>query len=425
MSLRVSFGLLGSLLAAGAAIGCGSKSNGAMPDDAGAADAPFVPTGDAAADAPAMTGPPGYPATHPSLPTVASFGGPVLATPRFIPITFPNDTLQPQIDDFISKLGASSYWAGNVGEYGVGPGTMVAPVHFPTNPFLATDTDDHIQSWLAAQIENGALPAYATGNIYAVFLPSGTSLTLMGGTSCTDFGGYHNEAALGTNMEIPYAAIPRCESYGGLTGIDVMTGSASHELIEAATDPFPQTMPAYAQVDGSDIGWMLLLGGGEIGDMCAQNVDAFFIPPALPYTVQRTWSNKAAKASTDPCVPAPSGVYFNAAAVVADKIPINLGNVVTDIGVKIPVGQSKTIPVDLFSDAPMTDWSVSVDDGAYLQGGAAQLSFKLNKSTGKNGDQLQMTITVLSAGQGGIETFALASQTRTDVNLWIGLVSSQ
>ena len=431
MLLRNSCPPLAAIALTAALLGCGSKSNGGAFNPGGPDGGFLAPDDDAATlDEPDTAGPPGYPATHPALPTVANLGGPVAATPLFVPILFPNDGFEQQIGDFIAKVGASSYWKGNVAEYGVGPATMGVPVHFPTTPtFLApssTADDSALQAWLTQEIASGALPAYTPGTIYILFTPDGTSITLQGGTSCTEFGGYHNEVSVTSVQQAPSAVVPRCASYGGLTGMDVISGSASHELIEAATDPFPQTKPAYAQVDDKDIGWMILLGGGEIGDMCAQNVDAFFQPPDLAYTVQRTWSNKAALASADPCIPAPTGlVYFNAAPVMPDKIPLNIGKTVMVQGAKIALGKSLTIPVDLFSDDPMGSWQVTATDGASLQGAPPQLSFKLNKALGQNGAQLMLTITVDQVGQYGVETFALASQTRTNVNLWIGLISSQ
>jgi hypothetical protein len=426
MGLRASLALL--CVVSAALVGCGSMSSGAglAPPSADAGEmgpGTDAAAHDAGADVP--MGPVGYPAPHPPLPKVVNAGGPVLGSPVFIPITFPADTFEEQIDDFAAKVGSSTYWTGNMKEYGVGAATMRTAVHFPTNPFHTTEDDSDLQAWLTQQIANGALPPYVFGNIYALFMPDAVSVTLDGSTSCQDFGGYHGEASLSAATSVPYAVIPRCGTYAGLTGIDTLTGCASHEFIEASTDPFPETEPAYAQVDSEDVAWMLLLGGGEIADMCAQNLDAFFEPTGLGYTVQRTWSNSAAAASDDPCIPAPSGAYFNAAPVLPDEVTLNLGAQVTTLAVQIPVGGSKTIPVDLFSNEAMGAWDVTTYDGAGLEGLTDELSLKLDKTSGENGDKLQLTVTVLRGGQGDIETFALASQTRTNVNLWIGLVSSQ
>ena len=128
-----------------------------------------------------------------------------------------------------------------------------------------------------------------------------------------------------------------------------------------------------------------------------------------------------------PVRPAPAGVvYFNSAPVMPNKIPLNLGQgqIIDVTGVTIGVGQSKTIPVDLFSDSAMADWAVTAQDGNFLQGGSPQLSFKFDHSAGKNGTTLQLTITVLAQGNGGIETFAISSSTDQNINLWVGLVSS-
>jgi hypothetical protein len=126
----------------------------------------------------------------------------------------------------------------------------------------------------------------------------------------------------------------------------------------------------------------------------------------LNYTVQRTWSNKAVKAGHDPCQPElPGEVYFNAAPVLPDMAQVNIqGQTVTIRSVKIPVGSSKTIPVELWSEAPTGPWTVSAND---LSGGALTLS--LDKSTGQNGDVLNLTIKVNQAGQGGLEAFIVKS----------------
>jgi hypothetical protein len=200
-------------------------------------------------------------------------------------------------------------------------------------------------------------------------------------------------------------------------------------MAEAATDPLPMSsQPSYAQVDDAHIYWMRLLGGGEVGDMCAQFPSAFTTFSELPYTVQRIWSNAAAKAGHDPCQPAlPGEVYFNAAPVLSDTISTTyFGQPVTVKGVHIPVGQSKTIPLELYSDAPTSGpWKVSVADAASAFGGAtALLSLSLDKNTGVNGEKLNLTIKVMAAGKHGTETFIVQSSLGGQQNLWFGLVGS-
>src|SRR5262249_3642797 len=129
--------------------------------------------------------------------------------------------------------------------------------------------------------------------------------------SCSEFGGYHNSYSYpgntGTGGSIPastvqYSVVPRCDS-----SIDTTTVAASHEYIEAATDPEVGAGTAFYMQDQ-----LWSLEGGEVGDLCETGKNSSTTESG--FTVQRIWSNKAAKASHDPCVPAPAGdVYFNAA----------------------------------------------------------------------------------------------------------------
>src|SRR5207249_7804873 len=104
---------------------------------------------------------------------------------------------------------------------------------------------------------------------------------------------------------------PRCPSWKELHGFDVVSATSSHELVEAVTDPFPSSSPAFAAVDQDHSVWRLF-PLTELGDMCAVNAGADFRPRDLDYLVQRTWSNAAARAHRDPCGPrGDDDVYFN------------------------------------------------------------------------------------------------------------------
>ena len=72
--------------------------------------------------------------------------------------------------------------------------------------------------------------------------------------------------------------------------------------------------------------WAFL--GGEVGDLCVsyRGDDSY---TESGYVVQRSWSNKAAAASHNPCVPAPdpsSQPYFNVApGSNQDQIQLKVG----------------------------------------------------------------------------------------------------
>jgi hypothetical protein len=377
-------------------------------------------------------------------PQVTNQGGPVMAAPKIIPIFFANDdaTTTAAVADFVKKVGKTQYWIANTAEYGVGAATGADPVQLTSADNPGTTIDDtQIQTWLAGKLNaNDAVFGTPDANtLYALFYPPNVTITLGGGAggdagggggaaSCSSFGGYHSniqlDAAHGT-MNVAYAVMPRCASFGPLMGLDVVTGTASHEFVEAVTDPFPQTMPAYAQVDVAHIYWQSVLGGSETGDMCAQFSSSFTKFPEMPaYTVQRCWSNKGAVAGHDPCAPALAGeVYFNTAPVL-DMVQTSIfGQLVNIKGVKIPVSQSKTVALDLFSDGPTSGpWTVSALDGATLRGQAAQLKFSFDKTTGVDGDTIQMTIQVLSAGRRNREAFIVESSLNGAKHIWIGEV---
>jgi hypothetical protein len=373
-----------------------------------------------------------YPAFKPDAPQVQFYGGSILVNPKVVPVYFGNDdtNFTGQITTYLNKLPttAANYWSPAVKEYGIQPPTINAPVQLTESPGTSPLADATIQSWLQQKLTSGdpAWPAPDGDTVYALFYPTGTSITLGqgGGTSCQSFGGYHGNIKVNTK-DVAYAVMPRCAKFGGLTGIDAVTATTSHELIEAATDPYPndQTNAGYAQVDDNHIIWEFVLGGGEVGDMCAQNPDSFFKQTDIGNYVQRTWSNANAAAGHNPCQPSAGLPYFNSVPVLSDKVTV--GGQLTTKGVTIPVGQSKTIEVDLFSDANTgAPWNVTAIDAAQLQQQPSELSFSWDKTSGQNGQKLYLTIKVLKQSQYGAESFLIESQLGTQTSVWIGLVGN-
>jgi hypothetical protein len=373
-----------------------------------------------------------YPAPHPAPPQVISGPGSVLAAPKIVPVFFPNDAFQAQLVDFASKVGATNYWKAASMEYGVGAASSLPPVVL-TEAAPATIDDSAIQTWLAGKLNgNDAMwPAPDANTIYVVHFPATTTITLQSGqgasTSCQEFGGYHDSIALDAthgSMNVAYAVVPRCSNFGGLQGVDAVTGAESHELLEAATDPFPMVSAGYGTVDDAHLYWEFVLGGGEVGDMCAQFPGAFTKFPELPYTVQRSWSNAAVKAGHDPCVPALAGqVYFNAVPVLPDNL--SFPGVGTMKAVSIPVGQTKTIDLDLYSDGDTGGpFTVDVQDFGAITGQAPTLNVSLDRSQGQNGEKLHLTITTLKKNQYGASAFIVTSTLGSQKNWWFGLVSA-
>ena len=367
-----------------------------------------------------------YPAAHTPAPQVANAGGPVLKAPRFVPIFWANDDRQTEtsIVDFLNRVGSTEYWKATTSEYGIGMATSTAPVYL-TDTIRGQVDGNGIANWLAGKISTGVVPASDANTIYVLHYPAGVTIYQGNSVSCQDYGAYHSDYTTRTGASVAYAVIPRCGSFANMAGVDAITAPESHELIEAATDPYPNSNPSYAQPDDLDFFWQIALGGGETGDLCAQEHNAFTKFAELAYGVQRTWSNQAAAAGRDPCVPElPGEVYFNAAPEMPGTVSVNLGGgqVVKMRGISVPVGQSKTINVDLFSAGPVGPWQVSAQAGATATGQSGAITVRLGGTSGRNGDKLQLTITRRAASQYGFDVFTLTSTLGNEQHTWLGLV---
>jgi hypothetical protein len=328
---------------------------------------------------------------HTPLPVVAYGGGSLLTAPVPVMVTFAGDALASQLESFGSSLMSSTWWntvragmcAGATGPC-VGDGGPGVSVAIPT-PASARYTDSAtggpstLQTWLAGAISSGILPAPGAGavsnSIYVVFLPQTTSVSLDGQTSCADgsFVGYHAWLTLGA-QQIPYAVVVECPtlapafpSVQATTLLEQTTIAASHEIVEAASDPIPPTGYALDATNTANWGWLDLTGGGELADMCVDLLglnqdhasDGVFV-------AQRVWSNARAAANQDPCVPPLAGAtYFNVAPRQSFFV--------------LPVGGSATFEADAFSLAPMSDWSLLPQD--WSDSTTSYLSFSLEGAT--------------------------------------------
>jgi hypothetical protein len=350
-------------------------------------------------------------------PQVISGGGPVLAAGKVQPIFFAGDgDVQPQVEQFLNQLGASSYWSATTAEYGVGPITNL-PTIVSSDPVPATD--QALQTWLAAQLDgtHAGWPAVPDPNtVYTVFIPAGVSFE----GACTSYGAYHDEDSA-QGVAFPYALIPRC--MGSSSVLDTLTVSLSHELVEAATDPLPFSAPAFVRLDPEHFVWGRT-PGGELGDMCEylQNVEQ---PLVGSFVVQRTWSNASAAAGHDPCVPVMATPYASAVPVLDEDLMVTShGQPIMTKGITVPLNMSKTIAVQLFSDAPTAEWSVAAYDAAALLGGQGTLAFQWGKTTGKNGDKLQVIVTrTRTAGNRGSEMVIVSKVDNKIVAMWWGYVA--
>ena len=356
-------------------------------------------------------------------PLVVDQGGPLLTAPKIVTITFPGDALAAQLQSFGQTVASSAWWdtvrAGyceGSGQPCVGDGPPGTFVEAP-NPAAPSYTDSahggasSLQQWLTAAIAAGSLPAPDTtspsNTLYVAYFPATTTINYDGVNSCVNnaFDGYHGSLTLGTQA-IAYAVIVECSPEPSPVGtvptpslLESVTLTASHEIVEAATDPVIAS-PAYGldPFNTSNWGW-IDIEGDEVADLC---VDPFGLrqdeTAEGAFTVQRIWSNAQASSRADPCKPVPNGeVYFNATPRQSFFI--------------LEVGASTTFEVDAFSDGAMSDWTLSAEDWsnsltpAYL---AFSIAGAIETDAGPslqvhNGSTAYVTVTLLQ-DPGGLTT---------------------
>jgi hypothetical protein len=145
-----------------------------------------------------------------------------------------------------------------------------------TQPTLShAVTDTAIQMMLQQEIKSNSVPQPDSNTLYFTYLPPGTAVVQGGSRSCQAFCGYHD--TFGGGIYYAVMPFPNCAGcMGGMTNLDALTTTSSHELCEAITDP----VPGQGWYDDTH---------GEIGDICAWQTKKLG-----NYTVQLEWSNKAA-----------------------------------------------------------------------------------------------------------------------------------
>lgn len=362
------------------------------------------------------------------LPTAATIGGPVLASPRIQPIYFKGFPYPTEMDTFVSRLSASTYWPTVVAEYGVG--ALVASNGYATGVTVpATVTETTLPGLLEAALAEGAatLGPPRGDTVYAMFFDPVTRLVVDGQTFCGkgDPSAYHDELTIGTTP-VAVAIIPTCGMLGSsssLTGVDVLTLALSHELVEAATDPLVKSSPAYTAIDRNHILWAVALNGAELADLCENDQPVGTTPDDIGYPVQRIWSNAGASAGTGPCVPVPPGeIFFQAVAEMSEHAPY-----------LSPSNQTISVPVMKAGIGLSASAQVSFRAGPGAPSGLAAVAFEIDDATslgferpapvnGHPGQMATAPIAASSSTASGVLPLLIGAidSTRQVLHLWVG-----
>ncbi|HEY2747995.1 MAG TPA: hypothetical protein VGL86_25405 [Polyangia bacterium] len=380
--------------------GVGGDGSG---DDAGSGGSPGAPADGGSGGAGSDGGGGSFSiGAHEAMPVIPNQGGATLAALSLVTITFtadPNSAADGAFGDFV----VGSNWLKTVGaDYGIQSATHVKKVVL-TDTAAAKVTDDSIQTLIVSKIKDGTLPT-AGQPLYLIYYPPGTVVesAFGGADTCltvgsSAIGGYHWEGKNGATP-FPYSVVPTCKN----EALADIQASASHELLEGATDPFPDSNPAWVLTDTTNP-WSVL--DGEAADFCE-----LLTTSEGGYSLQQIWSNSAAKANDrDPCIPAPAEPFYNATATPG-KVQA------------VAAGKSFTFDVKGWSSAATSPWMISADalSSPLDDGTSFDPKPMLDTTTMQNGQLAHLTITVPAgtASKASATIFLTSSRSLTDFTSW-------
>lgn len=354
-----------------------------------------------------------YPAKHPGFPEMVNEGGVTLHDPVIVTVTWPNDPMESFVQTFDDTIGGTAWWAATTSEYGVGPATAGGHVSI-VDAAPAAMTSTEVEQWILDRVADNTLPKPTDQTIYALYFPDTTTITLEGpggGPSCAAFGAYHGfvtDTIDSASMQYQYAVVPRCAPDQAL-----MTYNASHEFIEASTDPHVNGPPGpfgsayYLYGNAAGVSpWNS--AGGEDADLCE------FVGGTTegPYSVTRGWSNAAAKIGDQPCVPVapdPQGIPFFDGAIVKDMLKAHPGDTVTT-------------DIDCYSFGPLPGPITLSHQG----GMKSKVTVAFDKTTCVNGDVVKASLTLAATAVKGTN-YGYRITATLDMNhshLWRGMVTA-
>jgi hypothetical protein len=282
--------------------------------------------GDVAGDvAPAKLGTAGLAVCTRETGAVAYQGGPVVSNVRVTVVYWTSAvSFQSTLPSFYASLTNSSYFDW-LNEYqtctqSIGRGSLVTAV-VDAHPIPAgiTVRDTDIAAELLRLVQNGTITAPtfdATGaprDVYMVHFPTGYSVLHENNHACSGTGsnpgspicGFHGSFQQTDGRFVPYGVVTGVETCGTLCGpgdgLGNTTSSASHELLEAVTDPLVNVFPS--TMEGWNTRTSPSVGGEEIVDLC-QGING----QVAGFTVQKAWSDlQGACVLNNPCLSCATG----------------------------------------------------------------------------------------------------------------------
>lgn len=361
-----------------------------------------------------------WPAAHYPLPQFVDLGGRVIASPKLVTVTFAGDTHRDALRLFAAQFVADSYWWQDVTQgFGVKGVPTNTNVELPDTLSNTTTETSQLKAMVQKLATSGALPAPDLDTIYLLYIPLAANITIGGAPACLAFGAYHDSVTIaqdGGTFEAAFGVILDCPPPGQQDApMSWFTRYASHEAIEAATDPEPNLHPAWRGVNDA---WFGAYGTeNEVADVCATEAPYGFgeVTDGHGNVLSRSWDDGAAAASHDPCQPVPGTSYYGLAVPTQPLPGKNDGYVV------VASGATTTLDAVFFSDVKLPgDAQLLVGaDGQPTQPIAAGIQATLSQPAAHNGVHVTLGIQVhAGTPSGDYRAVARSSLSGTDYHDW-------
>lgn len=345
------------------------------------------------------------------LPRVVHRGGPFLRQPEITTVTFRGDDpkLVARLEEFGGRIVRSAWWRDATDGYCltkddcIGPGRVGRAVRLARRlPPRVRDVD--VERLIADEARAGALAGLGTEALVVVYLPPRVALRDAFHAEYCGAGPRAYHRMLRTDgLSFPYAVIPRCGSEAETTA------TASHEILEATTNPDPDRPGFRVGSGAADVAFTA--SGAEPVDPCGLLTLDTHRAWESGFWMQRAWSNRAAERGTDPCVPSvPQRPYV---ALIPRQPVVRLDS----------PGATASIVLDAVSDRAVSGWTVSAVDLTGVREGERYVDARLDRSEVASGDVAVLTLRVVRLHPRQRTVVGLVSKLGPHSHLWPVAVS--
>lgn len=340
------------------------------------------------------------------LPRVTYRGGLFLRHLRVVTITFAGDdaVLVARLEQFGDAVPRSPWWRASVDGYCakagdcIGDGRRGLAIHLAEALPARVHAVD-LSALLRREASAGHLGTVDPETVFVVYLPAGITL----------FDAFHDHFCDGEPRAFHralrydgrvngFAVLPRCG------GEKELTATASHELVELATNP--DTSQRGFAIDQDATGLAFTAAGVEPMDPCGLITRDTNRATESGYSVQRAWSNRAAARGMDPCGRESTAAPY--AALVPRQPALLLA----------AVGDRATVVLDAASVGLTGEWGVSAIDLSGEATGEKYFDARLDRSSVAQGQTVTLTVELRRNPPGKTGAVGLVSTYGDQVRLW-------